>query len=115
MAPGALNLCLMTPAEISFQENETMREQAQARTDLTVCAILSTLDTDVRLAKRAFETAKNAGLSHAACTLASTSAVVAVNSRVPNHVCDIFYKVSGLTGGVTEEEARITSHRNSCN
>ena len=54
--PGTLNLCINTPTDISFQENASKREQAQARSDLAECPILENLDDEVSVAKQAFST-----------------------------------------------------------
>ena len=32
--PGTLNLCLLSPAELTFQENARKREEVQARTNM---------------------------------------------------------------------------------
>ena len=100
--PGTLNLCIDTPADISFQENASKREQAQARTDLAECPILKTLDDEVSVAKRAFSTAERAGLPPEVCTLASSGAVAALNSKSPRHVCDVICKVSALASGISD-------------
>ena len=100
--PGTLNLCIDTPTDISFQENASKREQAQARTDLAECPILKTLDDEVSVAKRAFSTAERAGLPPEVCTLASSGAVAALNSKSPRHVCDVICKVSALASGISD-------------
>mgnify|MGYP003571753261 CR=1 FL=1 len=107
--PETLNLCLLSPAEITFQENASKREEAQARTDMAQCPILAELDEEVAVAKRAFEMSKMAGLSEAVCSMASTAAIAALNSRSPTHVCDVLCKVSALAGGFSEEEAHQAS------
>ena len=112
--PGTLNLCIDTPADISFQENASKREQAQARTDLAECPILKTLDDEVSVAKRAFSTAERAGLPPEVCTLASSGAVAALNSKSPRHVCDVICKVSALASGISEENTTLASSHALC-
>ena len=107
--PETLNLCLLSPAEITFQENASKREEAQARTDMAQCPILAELDDEVAVAKRAFEMSKKAGLPKAICSMAPTAAIAALNSRSPTHVCDVLCKVSALAEGFSEEEAHQAS------
>mgnify|MGYP003571747333 CR=1 FL=1 len=87
------------------------REQADSRTQLAECPVISELGDEISVAKRAYSTASTAGLSANGCILAAATSVAALNSRSPQHLAEMITSVAGLASKLPEgDAARAASH-----